>query len=221
VWQGTQLPLVRNNGDEPHAIHGVGWQRPWSVLDADDSTAMLSYEHRADASWPFAFDCSHTLRLRGDALEMTLALTNQSPQPAPAGLGWHPFFTRRPGSRLSFRASGRWEMGPDKLPTVRSASTGIDAPCDALDVDHCFDGWEGAALLHDDQVQVCVTSELSRLVVFTQPGRDFVAIEPVSHVNNAVHLHAQGLSAEDLGLKVLQPGESMMAQMTIHVEAVR
>ena len=24
VWQGTQHPLVRNNGDEPHAIHGVG-----------------------------------------------------------------------------------------------------------------------------------------------------------------------------------------------------
>ncbi|RYY94094.1 MAG: aldose 1-epimerase, partial [Comamonadaceae bacterium] len=22
VWQGTQHPLVRNNGDEPHAIHG-------------------------------------------------------------------------------------------------------------------------------------------------------------------------------------------------------
>jgi hypothetical protein len=42
---------------EPHAIHGVGWQRPWEVLEADDTFAMLSFEHRADASWPFAFDC--------------------------------------------------------------------------------------------------------------------------------------------------------------------
>ena len=40
------------NAPEPHAIHGVGWQRPWSVLDSDDSFAMLAYEHRADASWP-------------------------------------------------------------------------------------------------------------------------------------------------------------------------
>src|SRR6476660_9934519 len=46
VWQGTQHPLVRNNGDEPHAIHGVGWQRPWSVLDEDPASAMLAYEHR-------------------------------------------------------------------------------------------------------------------------------------------------------------------------------
>lgn len=27
-WRGTQHPLVLNNAPEPHAIHGVGWQRP-------------------------------------------------------------------------------------------------------------------------------------------------------------------------------------------------
>src|SRR4051812_19177198 len=51
-WQGTQHPLVRNNAPEPHAIHGVGWQRPWEVLEADEQFAMLAYEHRADAAWP-------------------------------------------------------------------------------------------------------------------------------------------------------------------------
>ena len=34
-WQGTGPPLVRPGGDEPHAIHGVGWQRPWAVLEQD------------------------------------------------------------------------------------------------------------------------------------------------------------------------------------------
>ncbi|RYF32382.1 MAG: hypothetical protein EOO21_06900, partial [Comamonadaceae bacterium] len=126
VWQGTQHPLVRNNGDEPHAIHGVGWQRAWSELDSDATSAMLAYEHRPDASWPFAFDCSHTFRLSPRGLEMTLALTNQSDRPAPAGLGWHPWFNKRPGSHIAFRATGRWEMGPDKLPTVRTPSQGED-----------------------------------------------------------------------------------------------
>ena len=55
-WQGTLYPLVRNNGEEPHAIHGVGWQRAWEVLECDAQFAMLSYEHRGDASWPFAID---------------------------------------------------------------------------------------------------------------------------------------------------------------------
>jgi aldose 1-epimerase len=221
VWQGTQHPLVRNNGDEPHAIHGVGWQRPWSMLDEDPASAMLSYEHAADASWPFAFDCSHTLRLKPDSLEMTLALTNQSPQPAPAGLGWHPFFVKRPGSRIAFHATGRWEMGNDKLPTGRSQSRGIDADCAGVDVDHCYDGWDGVARLKDDVLRVNVRSGLTRLVVFTNPSKQFVAIEPVSHVNNAVQLVASGARAGDLGLATLQPGETIMAQMTIEVEAAR
>ena len=218
VWQGTDHPLVRNNGDEPHAIHGVGWQRPWAVLDEDATTAMLAYEHQPDASWPFAFDCSHTYRLKPGALEMTLAITNQAGKPAPAGLGWHPYFTKRSRSRISFSASGRWEMGPDKLPTGRKPATGIDAHCETLDVDHCYDGWDGTVRLRDAVMDVRVRSELTRVVVFTNGTRDYVAIEPVSHVNNAVHLYASGAGAAELGLTILQPGESLMAQMAIEVE---
>jgi aldose 1-epimerase len=218
VWQGTQHPLIRNNGDEPHAIHGVGWQREWSVLDNEDTSAMLSYEHAADAAWPFAFDCSHTFRLTPRGLEMTLAMTNQSGQPAPAGIGWHPYFVKRPGSRIQFAASGRWEMGPDKLPTERKPSTGLATDCASLDVDHCYDGWDGTVHLRDAVMQVRVRSELTRVVVFTNATRDYVAVEPVSHVNNAVHLYAAGVPGAELGLRVLQPGESMMAQMTIEAE---
>lgn len=218
VWQGTQHPLVRHAGDAPQAIHGVGWQRPWSVLEQDATSAMLAYEHRPDASWPFAFDCSHTLRLRPDALEMTLALTNQSDRPAPAGLGWHPCFDRRPASHLAFRAAGRWETGPDQLPTRRVPSTGEDADCATLEVDHCYDGWDGTVRLRDDRLLVRVRSALTRLVVFNSASRDCGAIAPVSHVHNAVHLYAAGAAVEALGLTVLQPGESMMAQMAIEVE---
>ena len=62
-----------------------------------------------------------------------------------------------------------------------------------------------------------MSSSLRRLVVFTNDRRDFVAIEPVSHVNNAVNMEA---SATDTGLQILQPGQSMTAQMRIEVEKV-
>ncbi|MCY7317760.1 MAG: aldose 1-epimerase [Ramlibacter sp.] len=220
-WNGTDHPLVTNNAPEPHAIHGVGWQRPWSVLDSDGSFAMLAYEHPADASWPFAFDTSQTLRLRGNSLELTLALTNQSSAPAPVGLGWHPFFVKRPNSRIAFEATGRWDMGPDQLPTVRRPARGIDADCASLDVDHCFDGWTGVVTLRDEVLHICVRSDLRRLVVFTHASRDTIAIEPVSHVNNAINLVAAGADAADLGLHTLQPGETLAAQMSIEVEAAR
>jgi aldose 1-epimerase len=221
-WQGTSHPLVQNNAAEPHAIHGIGWQRPWSVLEEDANFAMLAYEHRADAEWPFAFDTSQTFRLAGNALEMTLGITNQSTAKAPVGLGWHPYFVKRAKSRIAFKATGRWEMGPDKLPTHRLAAGGLDADCAALDVDHCFDGWNGLAELRDEALRIRVESNLGRLVVFTNAARDTIAVEPVSHVNNAINLMEAGIaSAEELGVRVLQPGESMSAQMTISVESVK
>ncbi len=221
-WNGTSHPLVQNNGDEPHMIHGVGWQRPWEVLEADAGFALLSYEHKADAAWPFAFDSSQALRLHGNTLELTLSITNQSAGPAPAGLGWHPYFVKRARSRIAFAASGRWEMDAHKLPTHRAPSHGLDADCAFLDVDHCFDGWSGVVHLRDELLHVCIRSALTRLVVFTNGSRDTVAIEPVSHVNNAINLTQDAPAARaELGVTVLQPGESLSASMSISVEAVK
>jgi aldose 1-epimerase len=218
-WAGTSHPLVQNIASEPHAIHGVGWQRPWEVLQAEERFALLSYEHKPDAAWPFAFDSSQAFRLTANTLELTLSITNQSTKPAPVGLGWHPYFVKRSRSHIAFEATGRWEMSPEKLPTHHVAAHGLDADCAALDVDHCFDGWHGVVHLRDETLHTRIRSSLSRLVVFTNDTRDFVAIEPVSHVNNAINLMALGgATADELGIRVLQPGESMSADMSIQVE---
>ena len=220
-WDGTRHPLVKNFLPEPHAIHGVGWQRSWTVLEADDHFAMLSFEHQPDTSWPFAFDASQAFRLTPHALELTLSVTNQSAHPAPVGLGWHPYFVKRTRSHIGFEAAGRWEMSGERLPTHRAASSGLDVDCALLDVDHCFDGWNGVLHLRDELLHTRITSSLSRLVVFTNNTRDFVAIEPVSHTNNAINMMAMSPEqATDLGVQILQPGESMTARMTIEVDTV-
>jgi aldose 1-epimerase len=110
-------------------------------------------------------------------------------------------------------------MGSGRLPTHRLPASGLDTDCAGLDVDHCFDGWTGSVELQDELLRIHISSNLQRLVVFTNPTRDFVAIEPVSHVNNALQLiHATGISADALGLIELQPRESMSAHMHIHIE---
>ena len=218
-WQGTDHPLVKNWGPDPHAIHGVGWERPWQVLDANDTFALLSYEHKADASWPFDFDSSQAFKLEAGALELSLSITNQSTGAIPVGLGWHPFFIKRPDSHVQFDATGRWEMGSDQLPTHLGASTGLDTTCATLDVDHCFDGWGGTVHLRDGVLNMRVRSSLSRLVVYSTPTSDSIAIEPVSHVNDAVNRMAQtGASADALGVCILQPGQTFSRAMRIEVE---
>jgi aldose 1-epimerase len=59
-------------------------------------------------------------------------------------------------------------------------------------------------------------------VVFTTPERSDIAIEPVSHVNNALHMLATtGVTAAELGVVVLQPGETFSCDMRIDVERVQ
>ncbi len=218
-WAGTHHPLLPNNGAEAHAIHGVGWQRPWTVLESDRRSALLFYQHKADASWPFAFDSTQAFKVSASALDLSLSICNRSDEPAPAGLGWHPYFVKRSGSHIAFEASARWEMSAGKLPTRRLPAQGLDAFCAELDVDHCFEGWPGVVQLRDDQLYTRISASLTRLVVYTHATRNFIAIEPVSHVNNAFNLMAAGgIPADALGVCVLPPGASMSAEMTIHVE---
>jgi aldose 1-epimerase len=218
-WAGRDYELPQNFAPEPHTIHGVGWERGWVVEESNDTHAVLVYRHSADASWPFAFDSSQTFSLSGDTLEMQMSITNRAAVAAPAGLGWHPYFAKSAESQLQFAAASRWEMGEDKLPTHRLANTGLDTDCKSLEVDHCFDGWSGSLRLTEAGLRITVTSDLNCLVVFTTPVRDSIALEPVSHVNNALALTQQtGQSAESLGVRVLQPGETFTASMRIQVE---
>jgi aldose 1-epimerase len=219
LWAGQEYTLPQNFAPEPHSIHGVGWERVWDVEAAGSTQAILVYRHAGDAAWPFAFDGRQIFTLTSDALEMQLSLTNRAAVAAPVGLGWHPYFAKSADTHIQFAATGRWEMDADKLPTHRLSKPGLDTDCASLDVDHCFDGWNGSLQLTEAGLCVQVSSDLNCLVVFTTPARDSIAIEPVSHVNNALALAAQsGQSPELLGMRVLRPGETFTAHMRIQVE---
>jgi len=216
-WQGSVHALSPNFAPEPHAMHGIGWQRPWALRAGGSAFASLAFSHRADASWPFAFECVQEFLLSQHGLQVVMTITNRHPRPAPAGLGWHPYFMKRPGSHLAFAARGRWETDTQSLPARRSACEHVDVDGLALDINHCFDGWSGAAVLRDDVLVTRIASSLDRLVVSTNPGKDFIAIEPVSHVSNA-------LGREDAvarGIVELEAGASYTARMNLEVEYTR
>ena len=125
-------------------------------------------------------------------LEMSLSITNQSAVSAPVGLGWHPSFVKRDHAHVYCDATGRWELGSNKLPTHRS-STGLDSDCATLEVDHCFDGWSGVMQLHDSVLRMRVVCGLSRMA-------------------------QTGDSAQDLGICMLQPGQTFSCSMRIEME---
>lgn len=215
-WHGQHHELAANVPDMPHALHGLAWQRAWQVAAHDETSAELMLAHTPDADWPFAFTLRQRFALSAEGLRVEMALRNDAPHPAPAGLGWHPYFPKRARSRLHAEIRERWEADAAKLPTRKVAQPGVDADVAHLDFDHCFDGWTGDARIRDERLSLRLTSSLDRLVIYTPPHDPFFAVEPVSHVNNAMNMAEPGRH----GWRTLAPGESSEAWMQLRIATV-
>jgi len=215
-WQGNDYTTQPNFDDNPHSVHGVAWQRPWSVVSHDVASAELAYEHTSDAHWPFDFALRQSFDLTPEALTVRLHLTNRSALPQPVGLGWHPYFPKRTRSRLHIELTERWEPDASGLPTRKHPQGGIDGDIAHLDFDHCFEGWQGDAKIRDEKLRLNLRSSLPYLVVFTPQNKPYYCVEPVSHVSNAIHM-ADPMAH---GLQKLAPGEAFEAWMTLEVAQV-
>ncbi len=215
-WDGQTCTTAPNFGDSPHSLHGVGWLRAWSQVSRSEDALVLRYHHQPDAHWPFAFEVVQRFRLAPDRLSLQLEMTNTDHRAQPAGLGWHPYFPKRPHSHLRAQVSHRWETDASQLPTHTTAHDGIDDDIAQLKLDHCFDGWEGLAQIRDECHALTLTASARRLVVYTPADKGYFCVEPVSHVNNAVQMPDPAAH----GLVTLAPGASTDAWMTLEIHTL-
>jgi len=137
-------------------------------------------------------------------------------------LGYHPFFPRTGATELGFHADGVWKTDSTQLPTTKIAipdTWQCDPPCavDAVTLDNVFSGWRGEATLVDRTRRVATTiaadSAASYLVVYVPPARDFLAVEPVTHMTDAFNRAARGESGT--GTRTLAAGAAFSCTMRI------
>ena len=235
-YGGRTFALARNFGAHPHAIHGVGWQRAWSVVEAAPRQAQVALVHEANgddaAAWPWPFRATQTFRLTGDAkaravrLLVTLTIENTGREPFPFGLGWHPFFARDTATRIAFRAERVWRNDATQLPQrlvaiPRSWDFARARELDDIVLDNVFVGWAGTASIHQPSTATLATLDAdracSRLVVYAPAQAPFVALEPVSHDTDAFNRAIDG--AADTGMRVLPPGAAFSCTMRVAVVA--
>ena len=214
-WLGLEQHTAANFDDNPHSVHGVAWQRPWTVLSSSDTAAEIEYRHTPDAHWPYAFSVRQRFLLSPDALTVELSFTNLAPQAQPVGLGWHPYFPKRAGSRLDIAVTQRWDSDEVGLPNLQVPQAGIHGEVSTLAFDNCFEGWQGAARIADAQLQMQLTSSLPYLVVFTPDVKPYYCVEPVSHVSNAIQMD----DPQAHGLRSVGPGEETGAWMKLEIAA--
>ena len=215
-WRGHDYTTAANVADSPHSLHGIGWQRPWRLIDSSVLEVVVELDHDGDADWPFAFKARQYFALTPESFSVRLQFTNTGSGEQPAGLGWHPYFVKRARSRLHVELSDRWDADATQLPTRKVAQPGIDSDLSHLDYDNCFEGWHGPARIRDERFSLRLSSSLQRLVVYTPTERDYFCVEPVSHVSNAIHMADPAAH----GIVALQPGATMEASMRLDIGVV-
>jgi galactose mutarotase-like enzyme len=228
-WQGRDLQLDVTSPESPNAIHGLlSWQ-PWTVLATEDDAVTVGTVLEPRPGYPFRLAVAIDYRLAADRLTTTVRVRNAGAEPAPFGVGMHPYLhlgADEDGDvgtvELTLPAHTRLELDGGGLPTGGTfpfdgaiGRIGDRALDDAVtDLVRDDDGWARVSLSGPaGALELAVDGGWSWLQAYTgdtlPPGqrRRSVAIEPMTCPPNAL--------ADGTDLVVLAPAEEWAGSWTL------
>jgi aldose 1-epimerase len=220
-FRGRRVTLERNMLPDPSPLHGQGWLGAWDVESASPDEAELVYRHEA-GEWPWAYEARQLFALDDRGLSLDLTCTNRSDEPMPCGLGQHPFFNCTPSTRLDTGVESVWTIDERVLPVEQVPAAGRYDLRDRLvcgqGLDHGFGGWSGRAVITDPALPFRIemsSSDAHFFQLYSPVSGGLFVVEPVTHANAALNEPEE--SWERLGLRVLEPGETMGLAMRVDV----
>jgi aldose 1-epimerase len=226
-FAGAFHELLPNAAEEPCPIHGDGWLSSWRVTTS--GRLSVSLEREADGPGPYRYAAVLDYVLDSEGMTIRLAATNLAAIALPFGLGFHPWFPRRPATQLMAKAELVWLEDSQHLPTEQVAvvsrpewdfSSFRSLP-DRW-INNGFVGWNGrAAIRWEDRalaLEVETRPTLSYYLLYS-PAADssFFCFEPVSH---AVDAHNLQPGPEAHGLVVLTPGTTLSTECRFNVRVI-
>jgi aldose 1-epimerase len=225
TFRGREVSIAPNMAGDPSPLHGQGWLSPWEVARLDEREAELRFVHPA-GEWPWAYEARQVFTLDEGGLTLVLTCTNSGSEAMPCGLGQHPYFHCTPETVLDTQVESVWTIDADVLPVEKLAAEGRydlrHRKVAGQDLDNGFGGWAGSATVEDPTRPYRVTMsspDATFFQLYSPPSGDIFVIEPVSHANAA--LNAPEEEWAELGLRVLEPGESMTLTMRLDVTPVQ
>jgi aldose 1-epimerase len=111
-----------------------------------------------------------------------------------------------------------WMSGEDALPTLRvkpfdgfDFATGADVA--RRDVDHCYTGWDGRAVIswahRPLALQIEASPNLRCAVVYASAAKNEFCFEPVAHLNDAIN------RATEFAMPVVAPGARFESRIVL------
>jgi aldose 1-epimerase len=138
--------------DEPergNAIHGLVRWLPWGLESRKKEAVSLYCVLHPQPAYPWRLELSVEYRLAADGLAVTTRAANASADPAPFGVGFHPYLRvgiRVDDARLTIPASRRLTTNDRALPVGEGDVAGTEfdfaggRPIGATRLDTCFTG---------------------------------------------------------------------------------
>ena len=215
-------PIACNRPGIGDPVHGVGWMKAWALTGQSSDALTLSCTHVADDHWPWTHACTLQVRLEDNGVVFRLAVRNQHDAPMPVGMGFHPYLSIDPDSRLFFTAASRWEQDADGLPTHMASVPPLPADGAAaqrIELNHCFSAWRGPVRLlrpaHGLVLELRADADLPHLQIYRRAGVPWLCAEPMSHATGAWSLPQ--VHHADAGLRWLAPGAEWETGMEVRV----
>ncbi len=240
TWRGRELTLPINDPSHHCAIHGLIYDRAFTITRSAPYYVSGRLDSRDDPelsrTWPFPFVLELDYEL-GAGLRLRAAVENVGGDPMPMGFGAHPYFRAplgRGGERAAMQvevaAERRWVLDQRLLPTGRlealAGKFDLRSPrrFDAQNYDDAFQlapaGSGCVGRLIDPNLKLAIEVNASAVfrqaVLYAPPQREIAAIEPYTCAPDAFNLAARGI---DSGVIELQPGSRFQAQIEIRVSA--
>ena len=220
-FRGREVVLQPNMPGDPSPLHGQGWLNPWTLEREEPASAVLTYGHEP-GEWPWSYEARQEFSLDERGLSVRLTCRNTSGEPMPCGLGEHPYFDCSPETRIDTRVGCAWTIDEHVLPVDKVPADGRydlrNRHVCGQDLDNGFGGWGGEARMTDPDwpYELRLSSPEAKFFQLYSPptGGIFVA-EPVTHANAALN-HPESEWPE-LGMRVLDPSESMSLDMRLDV----
>jgi aldose 1-epimerase len=221
AFRGREVRLRPNMAGDPSPLHGQGWRNPWTVEEASERSAVLTFQHEP-GEWPWTYAARQEFALDQRGLSIRLSCRNKSDEPMPCGLGQHPYFPCGRETKLDTRVSHVWTVDEQLLPVEKVPAEGRydlrkRLVCGQV-LDNGFGGWGGLAWMGDPgwpYELVLSSASAGFFQLYSPPEGGIFVAEPVTHANAA--LNAPESEWPELGMRVLQPGQEMGLDMTIEV----
>ncbi len=208
--------LPATPGEEPHALHGVVFGRPWT-LEAREA-ASLRASCALTEPWPLPGTVEHAVTLGEGSVELALTVTAEA-DGLPAALGWHPWFAVGDAEAvIGLDATGVLATRDDAIPTGEVADldrrTDLRSPAGVAgrDLDHTYVGIGAGAVVRWPDLELAVDWGPTVRCALVHTRALGVCVEPMTAWPAAVNLAARGVRGT--GLALLAAGESLTATTT-------